>query len=162
MIKFSLNQDAKKFVAAQQMQRWQMDGHLCPTFFFDCLKPNLPYYPEFVKFQPSNLSTTLSAPHFSMCLVIPEHLQKALNPISGTIESEVLKGGFGGGHQQPPGEAAYRRTVVEVARGHGCPAHMVLLCSCTSTSAPLVKVWQEKIRAMGRKLGLLQCALRVQ
>lgn len=56
----------------------------------------------------------------------------ALNPISGAIESEGLKGSFGGGHQQPPGEAACTRTAVEVARGHVCPAQTVLLCGCTS------------------------------
>ena len=137
MIKFSLNEDAKEFVAAQQMHRRQMEGHFCPTFsFFDHLKPNLPYYPEFVKLQPSNLSTTLSSSPFALCPAIPTHPLTALNPISGMIESEGLNGGFGGGHQQPPGEAAGTRIVVEVARGHGCPAQMVLLCSCTSARLP--------------------------
>lgn len=130
MTKFSLNQNAKAFVTSQQMQTWKMEGHFCPTFsFFYHFKSNLPYYAEFVKLWPSYLPTTFSALSFAWCPAMPMHTRTALYPISGTIESERLKWGFGGGHQQPPGEAACTRVAVELARGHGCPAQMVLLCN---------------------------------
>lgn len=130
MTKFFLNQNTKAFVTAQQLQTWKMKGHFCPTFsFFYHFKSNLPYYAEFVKLQPSYLPTTLSALSFALSPATPTHTVAAFHPISGTIESERLKGGFGGGHQQPPGEAACRRVAVELARGHGCPVQMVLLCT---------------------------------
>lgn len=88
----------------------------------------LPYYAEFVKLQPSYLPTTFSVLSFALCPAMPMHTMTALHCISGTIESEGLNGGFGGGHQQPSGEAACTRVPVELARGHGCPAQMVLLC----------------------------------
>lgn len=76
-----------------------MEGHFCPTFFFNHF--NLPYYAEFVKSQSSYLPTTLYALSFALCPAMPMHTMTALHPISGTTETEGLKKGFGGGPQQP-------------------------------------------------------------